>query len=78
MLKQRLGAGPVWALGAMSGTSLDGVDAAMLLTDGAEIAGFGVTGYRAYGPQERAQIRSGLGQWIGAEAAGEVVEMAHA
>jgi anhydro-N-acetylmuramic acid kinase len=31
-------AGPIWALGAMSGTSLDGVDAAMVLTDGETIA----------------------------------------
>ena len=37
---------PLWVLGAMSGTSMDGVDAAMLLTDGEAIHGFGRTGYR--------------------------------
>ena len=42
-----LKAGPIWALGAMSGTSLDGVDAAMLFTDGERILEFGETGYRA-------------------------------
>ncbi|BBU56058.1 hypothetical protein KU6B_23230 [Mameliella alba] len=40
--------GAVWALGAMSGTSLDGVDAAMLHTDGLRILDFGTSGYRAY------------------------------
>ena len=38
--------GPVRALGAMSGTSLDGVDAAVVETDGDRIIGFGETGYR--------------------------------
>ena len=73
--------GPVWALGAMSGTSLDGVDAAMLHTDGVSIAAFGKTGYRAYLPEERAAIRAALGAWPGGPgvaAAAEAVETAHA
>ena len=53
--------GPVWALGAMSGTSLDGVDVAMLLTDGVSIFEFGQTGYRPYSPEERDILRAGLG-----------------
>ena len=68
------------ALGAMSGTSLDGVDAAVVETDGVTIAGFGATGYRAYTPDERRTIRQAFGRWPGmqrvAEAA-EVVERAH-
>ena len=32
---------PVWALGLMSGTSLDGVDAALFRTDGERIQAFG-------------------------------------
>ena len=40
--------GAVKALGAMSGTSLDGVDVAVLETDGHQILGFGETGYRSY------------------------------
>lgn len=32
---------PIWAMGLMCGTSMDGVDAAMLLTDGEGIAAFG-------------------------------------
>ena len=42
------------ALGAMSGTSLDGVDAAVVETDGVRITGFGPTAYRAYDPLARA------------------------
>lgn len=70
----------LWALGAMSGTSLDGVDAAMIRTDGVTILEFGETGYRAYSDSERATLRAALGKWDGAEveAAAEVVEIAHA
>lgn len=73
--------GPVWALGAMSGTSLDGVDAALIRTDGERIFEFGASGYRAYTDAEREVLRTALGRWPGepgvAEAA-EVVETAHA
>ena len=40
--------GPIWVLGSMSGTSLDGVDAAMLRTDGHAIVEFGPQAYRPY------------------------------
>ena len=73
-------AGPVWALGSMSGTALDGVDAAMVLTDGERIIAFGDSGYRPYLPQERAVIRAAFGRWpgdAGVAAAADVVEMAH-
>jgi len=73
--------GPIWALGAMSGTSLDGVDAAMLQTDGVSIFGFGGSRYRAYSEAERAVIKAALGQWQGdsaVAAAAELVETAHA
>ncbi|MXQ07614.1 anhydro-N-acetylmuramic acid kinase [Alphaproteobacteria bacterium GH1-50] len=71
---------PVWALGAMSGTSLDGVDAAMILTDGRRVLEFGETAYRPYSDDERAVLRAALGRSAGAEvlAAAEVVEIAHA
>ncbi len=69
----------IWALGAMSGTSLDGVDAAMVLTDGTQVLEFGPRAFRAYGDAERAVIRAALGRWPGegVEAAAEVVEGAH-
>ena len=76
-----LKSGTLRVLGAMSGTSLDGVDAAVLETDGQRILGFGETDYLAYTPDQHAAIRAALGKWPGdpgvAEAA-EVVETAHA
>ena len=36
----------IWVLGCMSGTSMDGVDAALILTDGEEVFEFGATGFR--------------------------------
>ncbi|WP_435168282.1 anhydro-N-acetylmuramic acid kinase [Falsirhodobacter sp. 1013] len=75
-----LNSGPVWALGTMSGTSLDGVDAAMVLTDGERVLEFGASRYRPYSGAERAVLRAALGMWEGeaVEAAARVVEEAHA
>nr|WP_112309148.1 anhydro-N-acetylmuramic acid kinase [Pseudogemmobacter bohemicus] len=71
----------VWALGTMSGTSLDGVDAAMVLTDGHQVLEFGPSAFRPYTASEQVVLRAALGHWPGdpgvAEAA-EVVETAHA
>lgn len=61
------------ALGLMSGTSMDGVDAAVLETDGETIAGFGPSAFVAYAPAEREVLRAGLGKWPG-EAGVEAVE----
>ena len=74
-----LKAGRIWALGAMSGTSLDGVDAAMVETDGEVIHGFGDSRYRAYSPDEQAVLKAALGRWPGEEvtAAAQVVQQAH-
>lgn len=76
-----LKAGMLRILGTMSGTSLDGVDAAVLITDGIDIARFGESAYRPYSPEERAVLRAALGAWPDdprVEAAAEVVELAHA
>ena len=73
--------GPSWVLGTMSGTSLDGVDAAMLRTDGHAILEFGPHAYRPYTDAEQSTIRRAFGQWPGdpdVAAAAEVVETAHA
>lgn len=53
------------ALGMMSGTSLDGVDAAMIDTDGETIAGFGRSAFRPYAGAEREVLRGALGAWPG-------------
>ncbi|WP_082025032.1 anhydro-N-acetylmuramic acid kinase [Ruegeria sp. ANG-R] len=68
------------ALGAMSGTSLDGVDAAVVETDGQRILGFGDCGYRAFSDSERNVLRAALGQWHGpeVEAAHDLITRAHA
>ena len=74
-----LKSGVIRAVGAMSGTSLDGVDVAMIETDGERIADFGETGYRAYSKEEQSVLRAALGLWQDDEtgAALEVVQNAH-
>lgn len=52
------------AIGMMSGTSLDGVDIALIETDGIRVTGFGPSGYRPYTAQERALLRHALGEAI--------------
>lgn len=74
-----LKAGRIWALGAMSGTSLNGVDAAMVETDGERIHAFGKTWYREYSSDERAVLRAALGKWPGEDVAEaeRVLQAAH-
>ena len=52
--------GVIRAIGLMSGTSLDGVDVALIETDGERIAALGPTGYRPYSDEERALLRVAL------------------
>jgi len=53
------------AIGLMSGTSLDGVDVALIETDGETISRFGPTGYRPYSDSERAMLRGALVAAVG-------------
>ena len=77
-----MGLKPLRALGLMSGTSLDGVDAAELVTDGVAITEFGRTAFAPYPEGKRALIRQGLGTWpetapaLGARI-GEAVDAGH-
>lgn len=64
----------------MSGTSFDGVDVAVLCTDGIEIVDFGESREVAYSDADRAVLRAAMGAWPGearADAAARVVEAAH-
>ena len=60
----------VWALGLMSGTSLDGIDAALIKTDGEQILGFGEWLTMPYDEAYRAKLREsvyGRGDMMAAE-----------
>ena len=48
---------PKWVAGFMSGTSLDAVDAALILTDGEQVFDFGATAERKYTNEERAILQ---------------------
>ena len=48
------------AIGLMSGTSYDGVDVALVETDGEDIGNLGPTGYRPYSDQEREVLRRAM------------------
>jgi anhydro-N-acetylmuramic acid kinase len=48
------------AIGLMSGTSYDGVDVALIETDGEDIGQLGPTGYRPYSDREREVLRRAM------------------
>lgn len=54
---------PIWALGLMSGTSMDGVDAAMALTDGETVAAFGASASLAYRPGDAERLERIVRDW---------------
>lgn len=52
---------PVRALGLMSGTSLDGIDAALIVTDGETVSETGAWATTPYAPALRDRLRAALG-----------------
>lgn len=52
---------PVWALGLMSGTSMDGIDAALVQTDGERVTAFGPAATTPYAASLREALRAALG-----------------
>lgn len=81
MLKELSDGRAIWALGCMSGTSLDGVDGALVLTNGETVTAFGATAFQPYSAEEQTHLRAALGCWPdedGVDAAAELVETKHA
>ncbi|MCB1536852.1 MAG: anhydro-N-acetylmuramic acid kinase, partial [Rhodoblastus sp.] len=54
----------------MSGTSMDGVDIALVETDGESVVTFGATGFQPYSDEDRALLRAALDEAAGLEARG--------
>lgn len=58
-------AGPWRIIGLMSGTSMDGVDAALIETDGERVLGFGPALMVRYTPEQRAVLRAAIAAAMG-------------
>lgn len=73
--------GPVRAVGAVSGATLGGVKAAVVVTDGVTVEAFEQADTRPYSEEEQALLRAAAGRWpgeAGVQEAAELVETATA
>jgi len=66
---------PINALGCMCGTSLDGLDLAMIRTDGNKIFSFGSSKFTEFNNEERKKLKLALGKWPGEEYTAEATEI---
>ncbi|MFT4097849.1 MAG: anhydro-N-acetylmuramic acid kinase [Rhodoblastus sp.] len=57
-------------IGLMSGTSMDGVDVALIETDGEDAVTFGATGFQPYSDADRALLRAALQEAAGLDERG--------
>jgi anhydro-N-acetylmuramic acid kinase len=67
-------------LGLMSGTSLDGVDGAICVTNGRDIISFGKTYFRPFSSKEQLILKSKLNSWpesADLEEASKIIHNAH-
>lgn len=62
-------------VGTMSGTSLDGVDVAEIVTDGREVLEIGPGATREYSDEEQAILRTALGRWPGEAGVADAAEV---
>ena len=59
----------------MCGTSLDGLDLAMIRTDGNKIFSFGSSKFTEFNNEERKKLKLALGKWPGEEYTAEATEI---
>ncbi|MEO0357598.1 MAG: anhydro-N-acetylmuramic acid kinase [Pseudomonadota bacterium] len=71
---------PIWVTGCMSGTSMDGVDVALVRTDGVDIFEFAETQFAPFSADDQRALTAALGQWPGDQGVArvaDIVETAH-
>ncbi len=67
-----------WVLGLMSGTSLDGIDAALIRSDGVEVSAIGAFHSAPYDPAFRERLRGVLGETGPVAAVAQELTLLHA
>jgi anhydro-N-acetylmuramic acid kinase len=66
---------PINALGCMCGTSMDGLDLALIRTDGEKIYNFGISSFTPFSNVEREVLKRAVGKWQGARYVSEAATL---